>query len=93
MSRPKSIMPTQHLNVKLPLDKLAKLNAHLFSEIEGRVPMGAYQAFFIARIDEHFGQKHLDLAAYVKGLEPDTFIVSGNEYSINLLDQALRGDI
>lgn len=53
MKRPKIIRPTK-LTMALPEDVRAKLDLHLFSQVEGRVPMGAYQRFFIERIKEFF---------------------------------------
>lgn len=61
MKPPKIIRPSK-LTMSLPEDIRAKLDLHLFSEVENRVPMGAYQRFFIERIQEFFGSgiKHSD---------------------------------
>lgn len=53
---PKIIRPTK-LTLALPEDVRAKLDLHLFSEVEHRVPFGAYQRFFIERIREFFNPK------------------------------------
>jgi hypothetical protein len=54
MSRRPNIIPTTPLTLKLPEDLRAKLDLYLISELEGRVPKGKYQEFFIARIKEFF---------------------------------------
>jgi hypothetical protein len=51
--RPNIDRPTR-LELKLPESLRAKLDLHLFSEVEGRVPKGGYQAFFEQRIREFF---------------------------------------
>jgi hypothetical protein len=45
-----------HLNLSLPETMRAKLDMLLWSPAEGRVPRGAYQAFFIDRINEFFSK-------------------------------------
>ena len=56
MKTRKIIRPTR-LETSLPEDIRAKLDLHLYSEVEGRVPFGAYQRFLIERIQEFFAQK------------------------------------
>lgn len=51
---PKIIRPIR-LHTTLPEDIRAKLDLHLYSEVEGRVPFGAYQKFILERIAEFFG--------------------------------------
>lgn len=45
------------LHMHLPLSLRVKLDLYLWSELEGRVPKGAYQAFFIERLQEFFGKE------------------------------------
>lgn len=47
-------MPSVKLTTRLPLDLHTRLAAHLYSPLEGRIPLGAYQAFFSERIREFF---------------------------------------
>lgn len=42
------------LHLSLPLSVRAKLDLHLYSNLEGRVPKGAYQQFIVERINEFF---------------------------------------
>lgn len=60
MSRRPNIMKGSRINLVLPADIRTKLDLYLFSEAEGRVPMGAYQQFFVERIQEFFDQAYLD---------------------------------
>jgi hypothetical protein len=38
----------------------AKLDLYLFSEVEGKIPKGAYQQFLIDRITEFFNKRKAD---------------------------------
>lgn len=51
--RPKPIRPS-HLHVMIPEDLRARLDLYLWSNLEGRVPKGAYQKFISERIIEFF---------------------------------------
>lgn len=50
------------LHLALPLSLRAQLDIHLYSELEGRVPKGAYQAFISERIREFFSEERVELA-------------------------------
>lgn len=85
--KPDVIRPTL-LHMSIPEDVRAKLDLYLFSELEGRVPKGAYQRFFTERIQEFFGWRRLDLAPY--GLPPG-FFVSGPKEMLDHLETHLKG--
>lgn len=72
MPRPKSLVPTTRLELKLPLDLRATLDLALVSELEGRVPLGHYSAFFEQRLREHFAWQTLDLHPF--GFPPGSFV-------------------
>lgn len=55
--RPPNILRPTKLTTYLPEDLRAKLDLHLFSEIEGRVPHGAYSQFLAERVREFFAPK------------------------------------
>lgn len=57
MARRPNIIPGVKLTLVLPLDVLSRLNAHLYSSVEGRIPHGAYQRFFVERINEFFAKQ------------------------------------
>ena len=52
--RPPAIVPSEALNLRLPADLKLKMDLHLFSELEGRVPKGAYAGFISGLVREFF---------------------------------------
>jgi len=80
------------LNVALPAPVHAKLMLHLFSELENRVPLGAYQRFLCERIDEFFRHKRLDLAPWA-GTDEGAFVVSGSPEALEVLKRTLKGEV
>ena len=89
MRQPDIIRPIK-LTTTLPEDVRARLDLHLFSTLENRVPKGAYQQFFIERIREFFDSKVLDLSEFCRVPTRGT-VVRGSEASVNLLREMLRG--
>lgn len=75
------------LTLVLPESVRARLDLHLFSELEGRVPQGRYQAFFLERIQEFFGWRRIDLALY--GF-PEGFFTAGPKEMIEELEKELK---
>jgi hypothetical protein len=64
-----SIIRPVKLTTTFPEDIRVRLDLHLFSEIEQRVPKGAYQAFLVERIRKFFSNKQLQLpsGAWIEG--------------------------
>jgi len=91
MGRRLNVVPTVYLNVGLPLDLHTRLSAELYSELEGRVPFGAYQRFFSELLRERFSGKSLDLAPYIPDASPDAFVVRGEVPAILALRYHLEG--
>jgi len=54
--RPKSLQPMRKVHIALPEALMARLDLHVVSMVEGRVPQGAYQRFFTERLVEFFGK-------------------------------------
>ena len=92
MPKRPNIVPSQQLNVALPLPIFTQLSAYLFSELETRVPHGAYSRFISERIRTYFAEKTLDLAPFING-DPGAFIVSGSPEAIMQLERALKGEV
>lgn len=92
MAKPPNIIPSQQLNVALPLPLYTQLSAHLYSDLEGRVPHGAYSRFFIDLLRGYFSAQHLDLAPFAAS-EPGAWTVSGSPEAIAALQRTLKGDI
>lgn len=57
MSRRPNIIPSVKLTTRIPMDVMVKLDSFLYSEVEGRIPLGAYQKFFVERIQEFFAKQ------------------------------------
>lgn len=88
MRRPNAI-PSQQLNVALPLPLYTQLSAILYSELEGRVPYGAYSRFLIDLLRGHLTAERLDLAPFT-GAAPGALCVQGSPESITQLRQLLE---
>lgn len=92
MSRRPNAIPPKLLNLALPTDVHARLTLFLFSDLEQRVPHGAYSRFFTERVREYFASRELDLAPYAN-VDPGAFRVSGPPEAIRLLESVLKGDL
>jgi hypothetical protein len=57
MPRRPNIEPSIALQLWLPESLRARLDIHLWSEVEGGVPRGAYQRFFIERLKSYFSEQ------------------------------------
>ena len=86
MSRPKSHNPSILLNVALSPEVRARMDLHLYSEVEERIPKGAYQTFLSARIREYFDWRQLDLTPF--GF-PAGYFVKGPKDMVERLKEAL----
>ena len=92
MSRHPNPVPPKLLNLSLPEDLHATLTLHLYSDLEGRVPHGAYSKFFAERIREFLGRRELDLAPYAN-VDEGAAIVSAPVETISLLQRLLKGEL
>ena len=84
MSRRPNPIPSKMLNLAVPMDLHAKLTAHLYSEVEGRVPLGAYQYLICNLLREYFSGGQLDLAPFV-GSAPGSLILRGTKETVEAL--------
>jgi hypothetical protein len=84
--RPSLIRPS-HIHLSLPEDIRGKLDLMLWSGVDGRVPKGAYQRFFLDRIQEFFGWRRVDLSLY--GF-PQGFFVAGPKEMLENLEHVLK---
>lgn len=74
MPNPRKAIPSRILNVALERDDAAKMDLHLWSEAEQRVPYAARQKFLSGLIREYFGRKAVDLALYFPALAPGSHV-------------------
>lgn len=56
MARQPNIIRPIHFHTTLPEDVWLKMTAYLYSEVEGRVPKGAYNKFLSELINDFFKQ-------------------------------------
>jgi hypothetical protein len=76
-------VPTIPLHVQLPADAHKMMSDALFSDVEGRVPLGSYQSFLANLIRRYFAEARLDV-----GDIPGEHIVKGpRETMIFLADK------
>lgn len=81
--------PTRQFHIQLPEEEASRLELHLWSEAEQRIPYASRQRFIVERIREYFGRAGLDLAAYFQDLPPGSMIY-GDPSIINQLKAELE---
>lgn len=86
MPRKPAVDTPVQMCLKLPTSTRTKLDLFLYSELEQRVPQGAYQNFFVERIREFFESRRLDLTPF--GLQG--FYVFGPKDMVEALDKKLK---
>ena len=64
MGRPPLVDRPRKLTLHLTESVLAQLDLLLISDVDGKVPQGAYKTFFEARIREYLKQRPLPLEPY-----------------------------
>jgi hypothetical protein len=89
MPRHPNLIPTQMLNVALPLPVYTQMCAYLHSDLERRIPQGAFSRFLSELIRQFFNEKHMDLAPYLN-VPSGALIVSGTPESIEALKRKLE---
>lgn len=89
MPRPKAVEPTERVYFHLPISLSTKVKLALFSEVESRVPYGAWAELLIPLIRERFEHRTLDLAPYL-GKPPGTFLIKGDPTVLTTLETHLK---
>ena len=82
-------IPSVQLNLALPLDVHTRLSADLYSELEQRVPHGAYSKKLSELIRAYYSCTNLDLAPWA-GSFPGSWTVSGSPEAIAILKLLLE---
>jgi len=89
MGKRPNLIPSQQLNVALPMPLYVQLSAHLYSDLEGRVPHGAFSRFLVDLLRARFTEQYLDLAPYVDS-PAGAFQVAGSPEAIAALKRRLE---
>lgn len=92
MPAPKNIIPSASLHLHIPEDLKARLDLELFSEVEGRVPKGAYQRLVVSLLRRHFEARPLDLASLRQSIPPGTYIIQAPSHILTKLIELIQGE-
>jgi len=57
MANRKNIIPTVFKGISIPKPLADRVDLELWSVLEGRVPQGAYQAFYVQLLVDYFSRK------------------------------------
>lgn len=90
MPKRAAIVPNRVIHTTFPPELMTKLELLLWSEAEGRIPKGDLQSFLVARIQEYFSNRSLDLAPYLGSL-PGEHMVQANDHTLSRLITHLQG--
>ena len=58
MARPKKVIASIKKNLCLPENLVTRVELELYSELEGKVPFGAWQEFISSLIVKYFNEKN-----------------------------------
>lgn len=93
MPRPRKTDRPVEKNISLPTSTVARVELELFSELEGKVPFGAWQKFLVGLIDQHFARKRVFVASGFRGFNPvgtaAVIVAESPERALALLNQQL----
>jgi len=91
MPKPPNLIPSRQLNVALPLPLLTQLSLELYSELEGRVPHGAYSRFLVELLRKHFAEQVLDLGPHLgEDFPVGTYLLQGAPETLEALKGLLK---
>jgi len=90
LGRPKLVEPTERVHFHMPQGLYARIALSLHSEVEGRVPYGAWGNLINPLLKEHLEHSTLDLAPYL-GKPAGAFLVKGHPTVLASLEQKLKG--
>lgn len=87
MSRPKALVPNDHLHIRIEPGLKARLDLMLYSEVEKRIPKGAHKAFIEARIREwlEWVSQPLDIFGF-----PPGYYITGPTAMVEAVSQRLE---
>jgi hypothetical protein len=83
------VEPSIPTHLHLPASWRTKLDLILYSPVEGRIPKGAYQRFFLNRLVEFFDTREMDLGPYLGSL-PREHLLRARPATIEALTRLLQ---
>lgn len=84
-----NVEPSIATNLHLPETVRTRLDLILYSEVEQRVPKGAYQRFFLERLQEFFTTKSMDISVHI-GLAPGSCVIKAKPDALLFLETYLK---
>lgn len=88
MTRRSNVIPSHRLSLWVPEDLKARLDLALFSDLEGKVPFGAYTTFYSELLRARLDTIELDLSPFT-GTQPGALVVRGSPGAIDKLKELL----
>lgn len=92
MPRKPSITPNKHIHTTIPADLAARLDLFLWSDVEKRVPQGAYQSFFCDAIRDFFNKRTVDVAPYIPAATIGQHLITAAPDTLRVVLAALKGE-
>ena len=89
MARKAAITPNQHVHTTIPADLGIRVELLLHSELEGKVPRGAWQDLIVQLLTQHLDHRSLDLSPFVGAL-PGIHVVRAPAQTLAALSALLR---
>lgn len=84
MPRKAAVTPNRDIHVWLPADLKTRAELLLYSEVEGRVPKGAWQGLITKLLREYFDHKPLDLSPFLDAM-PGVHVITGPVHTLSAL--------
>lgn len=91
MPRKPAVTPNKHLHTTIPADLAARLDLLLWSELENRVPQGAYQDFICNAIRDFFNKRTIDVAPYIPSATIGQYLITGTPETLRAVVAVLQG--
>ena len=74
MPKPRNAVPGRDVHIVLAEEDASRLELHLWSEAEQRIPFAARQRFFTERLREFFGRGSIDLGLYLRDVQVGSYV-------------------
>ena len=89
MGRMKSANPSKRVEIWLPGDLYSRVSSELWSDLEGKIPFGAWTRWLQTLADLHYNSVQIDASLYAPEL-PIGSLLSGDPATISALKRLLE---